>query len=224
MSNKHPNNRPRAATPAEQIAEATRVLDTLKAGRVKLAERAAECAEACKALAYSAHAMHDAEASRDLSAARAEALDVDQRLCEHDHAIVEAERRLQQAHEVEAEAADREEALALRKAVRDFVDAARRVDHALSMLAADGHALIDAHAQMTRLGCQFPSGAQLESLGHISLRAAIMSTPWARTVETVPPGQRSRTFRVLAEGWAANIEANNIRQRLAEQTNKPEAA
>jgi hypothetical protein len=66
------------------------MLDSLKAERVK-----------------ANHALHDAEASRDLSAARAEAFDLELRLREHDHAISEAERRLQQAHAVEAKAADR---------------------------------------------------------------------------------------------------------------------
>lgn len=44
-----------------------------------------------------------------------------------------------------------------------------------------------------------------------------MQTPWGRSVEAVPPGQR-RSFRSLVEGWANNIETNHIKPRLGEQT------
>jgi hypothetical protein len=135
------------------------------------------------------------------------------------YAISEAEQCLAQARLVEARAEDREQARALRAALKQFVEAGRRVDHALGLLARDGHALVDAHAQLTRLGCAFPSGAQLVALGDICLRTAIMSTPWARSVETVAPNQR-RSFRGLIEGWASNIEENNIKPRLDEQTNE----
>jgi hypothetical protein len=100
MSHKqHENHKPQGKSSpiVDDVAAAVRMLDNLKAERVKLAERAAEYAESVKRLSYASHALHDAEATRDLSAARAEAFDVEHRLREHDHAIAEAERRLQQA-------------------------------------------------------------------------------------------------------------------------------
>jgi hypothetical protein len=212
VSNKQPS-------PAEVVAAAERMLDALKAERVKLAERAAECAESMRRLAFGTHALHDPESSRELNTVRAESIDVDARLREHDVAISEAERRLAAARDAEARAADREAALALRRATRAFVEAGRAVDHALALLARHGHALIDVHSQLARHGTAFPSVAQLESLGHICLRTAIMNTPWARTVEHVAPGQR-RSFASPVEGWAANIEQNSIKPRLGEQTNE----
>ena len=116
-----------------------------------------------------------------------------------------------------ARAEDREQAKQLRKAVHEFVEAGREVDHALASLAEHGFALEEALSEIHALGCAFPTHRQLDSLGHICLRSAIMSTPWARSVETVPPGQRGRTFRALAEEWGARVEENNIAPRLGEQ-------
>jgi hypothetical protein len=218
---KHQTNK--QPSPAEQVAEAERVISELETKRQVLAEKSTEISEERKRLAYGAHAAFDAEASARLSDLRSAAIDAEQQLTELDAALSTARGKLEAARLAEAKAADREEALALRRATRQFVEAGRRVDHALALLAADGHALVDAHRQLARHGCQFPSSQQLESLGLICLRSAIMSTPWARTVDTVPPGQRARTFRMLTEGWAANIEANNIKPRLGEQTNNEAA-
>ena len=116
----------------------------------------------------------------------------------------------------QARAEDREQAEKLRKAVEYFLKAGTAVDGALSALAHNGHALTEALHQIHALGAQFPTTQQLDALGHICLRSALMQTPWARSVETVPPGQR-RSFRSLVEGWATNLEANHIRPRLGEQ-------
>jgi hypothetical protein len=224
VSKQQQPNKERPRSPVEAIAAAEQTLAALEQKRAKLAERATEIAEERKRLAFSAHASFDQTASARLSDLRSEVIDAEQQVAEVDDAIKTARGRLAEAQAAQAKAQDREQALALRRATREFVEAGRRVDHALSLLAADGHALIDAHSALARLGCKFPTVDQVSALGHIALRAALMSTPWSRTVETVPPGQRSRTFRVLTEQWAANIETNNIKPRLGEQTNKPEEA
>jgi hypothetical protein len=213
MSNKQ--NKQQSA--AEEVAEAVRVLDALKDERRALAAKAAELNEATARLAYGTHALHDPSSTKELSAVRADTQNVATQMREHDFAIVTAEQSLAQARQALDAEADVAHAHALRRAVSGFVDAGRRVDHALSLLARDGHALVEAHARLAELGCAFPSGTQLDALGHLCLRSAIMQTPWARSVETVPPNQR-RSFRSLIDGWASNIEANNIRPRLGEQT------
>jgi hypothetical protein len=204
-------------SPAEIVADAERVVASLDAKRQVVAERAVEHGKARERLAFAAHAQLDVEAGRELAEARDAALAAEREVAEIDSAMATARARLAEAKALEAKAADREQAKALRAAVRKFVEAGQRVDHALGMLARDGHALSDALREVHRLGCQFPSAQQLDTLGHICLRAAIMQTPWVRSVETVPPGQR-RSFRSLVEGWAANIEASNVKPRLGEST------
>jgi hypothetical protein len=207
----------------QTVAECERVIAELERKRQAIAERQAELNATRDRLAYSAHAGLDAAAGRELAVSRTQVLDAEQQLIEIDAALATARQRLQQAQLAHARAEDREQAKALRLALRQFVEAGMAVDRALGALAHNGHALTEALRKVHALGCQFPTQQQLDSLGHICLRSAIMQTPWARSVETVPPGQR-RSFRSLIEAWAANVEGNNIKPRLGEQTNSEEAA
>jgi hypothetical protein len=141
------------------------VLDGLKAEREILATKALANQDVVRRYSFAAHAEHDAEATRQLSAARAESLGIDQRLREHDCAISEAELRLQQAQLVASRAADVDHAKMVRKAAQQFAEAGVRVDQALSALAHAGHSLVETHARLSELGVAFPSGAQLDALG-----------------------------------------------------------
>jgi chromosome segregation ATPase len=208
MSKQH--HRPAAPSPAQQIAEAEKIINELERKRSACVAKVAELTERRKQIAYSAHAAFDAEASREIGDVRADLIAAEHQVVELDAALVTARQRLQQAEAERAREADKAEARELRKALTEFVDAGRRVDHALELLARDGHALTDALRKI-----HTPSSAQMDSLGMLCLRTAIMQTPWARSVETVPPNQR-RSFRSLIEGWAANIENNNIKPRLNE--------
>lgn len=203
-------------TPQQAVAEATRILEMLKDERKSLAAKAAELSEASARLSYGTHALHDVESTRELATVRIDTEKVATRMREHDYAIVTAQEALAKARQELDREADKAHAHELRRAVANFIDAGRRVDHALNLLARDGEALEAAHSRLAELGCSFPSGAQLDSLGHLCLRSAIMRTPWHRSVETVPPHQR-RSFRSLIEGWASHIEQNNIKPRLGEQ-------
>ena len=136
----------------------------------------------------------DSEATKQLAALTERALRRDRELGDIEAALTTARQRLQQAQLAQARAEDREQAKALRQALRQFVEAGVAVDRALSALAHNGHTLTEALRKVHALSCVFPTQQQLYSLGHICLRSALMQTPWARSVETVPPGQR-RSFR-----------------------------
>jgi hypothetical protein len=178
MSNNHHHQQAKPAP--SPVAAAERVVATLAAKRQSAVERAGEYAKVREALAFKAHALHDVEAGRELAEARDQELAAQRMVAELDAALATAQARLGEAQQAQARAADREQAKRLRAAVRNFVEAGQRVDHALGLLARDGHALTDALREVHRLGCQFPSAQQLDSLGHICLRAAIMQTPWVR--------------------------------------------
>ena len=221
MSNKQ--NQSQRPTPQQTVADAEHTIVALEEKQAALnQQREAADAERSR-IAFAAHAQSDPEASRQLAALTEQALRRDREAGDIIAALATAHHRLQQARQAEAKAAEVAQAKELRAAVREFVDAGARVDHALGLLARDGRALTDALRKVHALGCAFPSGEQLDSLGHICLRSSIMQTPWVRSVETVAPGQR-RSFRSLVEGWASNIEQNNIRPRLGEQTKTTEAA
>jgi hypothetical protein len=197
------------------LAEAERTIAELEHKAKSLATaREADDAERSR-LAFAAHARSDPAASKALAALTERALRRERELGDIAAALTTARARLATATAEAAKQEDRAQARDLRAATREFIDAGRRVDQALSMLARSGAELIDAHRKINSLGCAFPSANQLDSLGHICLRSAIMQTPWVRSVETVAPGQR-RSFRSLIETWAANIESNNIRPRLGE--------
>jgi hypothetical protein len=78
---------------------------------------------------------------------------------------------------------------------------------------------------MHRAGSQFPSDAQLLSLGGRVLLGALGKTPFRRDFETLPPDQRSRTMSMVVQQWAGTVE-RSIQQRLGDgqTTNTTEAA
>jgi DNA repair ATPase RecN len=213
MSKQH--HRPQQQTPQQQVEAATKVRDKLKAERQQIATKAAELQEACKRIAFAAHGMGDAEASRELTTVRGESLNAERLLAEHDHAIAEAEQRLQQAHQAEAKAADAAQARQLRKAVERFASIGRDLDRLFQQIGERGAALQEALGEIHNYGSPFPTRQQLNVLGMIALRSSLQSTPWERAVERTSPGER-RSFGALCAGWRDTIEQSNIRPRLGE--------
>ena len=199
------------------IEKCEKTIASLEERRRLHVEKGLALADERAAIAFKVHGDNDAKARQRLTEIN-NALVV--HASEHESicaAVKEAEARLEAAKAAAAQAEDRAQAKLLRAAVAEFVECGRRVDHALSLLAADGYALVETHQSSLGLVVMFPSGQQLDSLGHICLRTAIMSTPWSRSVEAVPPNQR-RSFRSLIEAWTSNIEQNNIGPRLGEQS------
>jgi hypothetical protein len=224
MSSKHHDarSREREANKRPQVSPveaATKVRDKLKLEREQIATRAAELQEGCKRVAFQAHGMGDAEASRELSSMRAESLNAERLLQEHDHAIAEAEQLLAQAHQAEAKAADAEQARQLRKAVERFASIGRELDRLFAQIGERGVELQQALSEIHQHGSAFPTQQQLSVLGMIALRSSLQSTPWERAVERTSPGER-RSFGGLCQGWADTIIEHNVKPRLGETSNE----
>jgi hypothetical protein len=100
VSNKH-NNKPQPS-PAELIGQAESTIAALEAKREQLQQRVAEHASARERLSFQAHAMHDVEASRELSEAREAALHAERELSEVDSALTTARLRLDEARAAQA--------------------------------------------------------------------------------------------------------------------------
>jgi hypothetical protein len=124
-------------------------------------------------------------------------------------AIAEATRRLAAADAAEALAADKDNARKLREVVDQFMEHAIAIDQAFQTVTKEAVALEEALKQIHSLGCQFPSRAQLDSLGARALLTALQSTPWRREFETISPSQR-QSFASLAGQWVDRIIANHI--------------
>jgi hypothetical protein len=207
---------------AVTVANALALLERFRRERDELTARKATLAENRRAAAFTAHA-GDGSASKLLNGLHREAAELESRLVSIDDAIAEAGRRVDQARAAEARAADREQALALRQALADFVAAGKGCDAALELLISASTDLRSGITAMNRLGCSHPSHAQLDALGSLALRSAIMATPWARDIERVGPLEK-KTFSGLVAAWAAQVE-RSISARLADvQPDTNEAA
>jgi hypothetical protein len=165
-------------------------------------------------VAFKAHTGSKAERAK-LDHINKEALTQEYELRSLDSAITEATTRLAEARRQEALLADRAQAEQLRSAVDRFVQHGNDLDRALQQMAAHGKALRDSLNEIHNLGSPFPSHAQLDALGALAMKAALMATTWKHAFETVPPKDR-HNFADLVNGWAQRIEENSISPRLQE--------
>jgi hypothetical protein len=211
MSNR-PNNQTR-------VADAEQVIANLESKRAALIERGNEMATIRASYAYAAHARDDKVARAKLDQINRETAEHGSELASIDAALKTAQQRLEAAQRAEARAADREQAKALRDAVRQFVQHAAGVDSALEVLVASCNGLQESLTAMHRAGSQFPSDAQLQSLGGRVLLGALSKTPFRRNFETLPPLERNRTMMQVAQQWGDTVE-RSIQQRLGDQTNE----
>jgi hypothetical protein len=200
------------------VTNAEQLFARFERERADLIERKAALAEKRRSVAYDAHA-GDGAASRVLDGMHAEAVRYDSRLAGLDDAIAEAKRRLEAARADEAKAADRAKAVELRAALQRFIQHAAGVDSALEVLVASCNGMADALTAMHYAGSQFPSDAQLQSLGGRVLLGALSKTPFRRSFETLPPLERDRSMARIAQQWSDTVE-RSIAQRLGDQTNE----
>jgi chromosome segregation ATPase len=197
------------------VEQAEKVVRDLEAKRQRLAEAQVRREEERRVIAYDAHADGNTKARARLDKLNAEAATHLNELASVEDAIQTAQAKLAAAQRDEAAAADREAAVELREEVQKFVALGQNLDQLFELLAVRGAELKETLTRIHSLGSQFPTYSQLEVLGSLSLRTAIMRTAWARCVEMVPPTQR-RSFAALVNEWAANIENNAIAPRLGE--------
>jgi hypothetical protein len=205
------------------VSNAEAMLQRFERERADLIERKAAIADRRRNVAYDAHA-GDAAAAKVVDDLHKEAIELETRLATIDAAISEATHRVKIAKQHEAKAADRERALLLRQALKQFVEHGAGVDAALEVLVASCNGLQESLTEMHGCGSSFPSDAQLQSLGGRVLLGALSKTPFRRNFETLPPLERNRTMTAVVQQWSDTV-GRSIRERLGEQTtNTPEAA
>jgi len=199
--------------PSVSAAEAA--ISNLEAKRSVLIERGSELATIRASVAYKALNDDDPTARETLSRVNKETAEHGSELASIDAALVTAKHRLEAAQRHEAKQADREQAKALRDAVRQFVQHAAGVDSALEVLISSCNGLQESLTAMHRCGSTFPSDAQLQSLGGRVLLGALSKTSFRRNFETLPPLERDRSMARIVQQWSDTVE-RSIKQRLGE--------
>ena len=169
------------------ICDAEAAISNLQAKRSILIERGSELATIRASVAYKALNDDDPTARETLSRVNKETAEHGSELASIDAALVTAKQRLGAAQRAEAKTADRAKAVELRAALKQFEQHAAGVDSALEVLIASCNGMQDALTAMHRCGSNFPSDAQLQSLGGRVLLGALSKTPFRRNFETVPP-------------------------------------
>ena len=203
---------------AVAVANAEQMLARFERERADLVERKAALAEKRRAVAFDAHSGNDA-AAKLLDGVHRETLELESRITGLDDAIAEARRRLEQAREHEARATDRAKAVELRAALKRFVEYGASVDAALEVLISSCNGMAESLDAMHRCGSNFPSDAQLQSLGGRVLLAGLSKTPFRRNFETLPPLERNRTMSMVVRQWSDTVE-RSIQQRFGGQSNE----
>jgi hypothetical protein len=201
------------------VADAEAAISNLEAKRDALVERGKERDQVRASYAFAAHARNDETARRKLDAINKETAEHGSELASIDAALVTARHRLEAAQRHEAKQADREQANALRDALRQFVQYAAGVDSALEVLISSCNGMQDALTAMHRCGSGFPTDAQLQSLGGRVLLGALSKTIFRRNFETLPPLERDRSMARIVQQWSDTVE-RSIAQRLGDQTNE----
>jgi hypothetical protein len=176
--------------------------------------QANELAETRQQIAFAAHT-GDQGARKKLDAINQQSSLHASELESVDAAISEATDRLEGARKDEAIAADRSDAHKLRKVLQKFCEHSAKLDAALSAAVTETQGMRETLNLMHSLGSDFPSHAQLDTLGALAMLTAMGRTPFHRSFEHLAPNQR-RTFTELVKGWCERIEPE-ISQRLGEQ-------
>ena len=205
------------------VSDAEAAITRLEGKRSELLARGDELATIRASVAYKALNDDDASARSALDRVNKETAEHGSELASLDCALATARQRLEAAQRYEAKQADRAKAVELRAALKQFEQHAAGVDSALEVLVSSCNGLQESLTLMHRCGSNFPTDAQLQSLGGRVLLGALSKTPFRRNFETVPPLERDRSMARIAQQWSDTVE-RSIQQRLGDQTNENEAA
>jgi hypothetical protein len=208
------NNKP---TIPPTVSDAQSVISNLEAKRDALVERGRQLDQVRASYAFAAHARDDKTARAKLDQVHRETAEHGSELASIDAALVTARHRLEAAQRHEAKQADRAKAVELRAALKQFEQHAAGTDAALSVLVESCNGMQDALTAMHRCGSNFPTDAQLQSLGGRVLLGALSKTPFRRNFETLPPLERDRSMARIVQQWSDTVE-RSIRERLGDQT------
>jgi hypothetical protein len=197
-------------TKPDAVAAAAATLSGFEKQRAALLDKQAMLAERLRVASYEAHAQGDVKLIDGLTE---EAVRLDHRIASLNDAIAEAERRLRHAQEAAARAAECEKAKELLDHLKQFRQYGDQIDRALQVLIVSTVGLQNTLTEINRCGSDFPSQAQLLSLGGRVLLGAMGKTPFRRNFETLPPLERDRSMAAIIEQWCTTVE-RTITQKL----------
>jgi hypothetical protein len=126
------------------------------------------------------------------------------------------------AQAIEAQAADRAQALQLREVLKDMRAAGEACDVAVSLLVEAGNRLSSSLDAVHAAGFSHPHHQQLLSMAERATVSALMKLPWKRAFPVLPPGQQTSFARFISE-WERMLQ-NTIRAKLGEAEQLTEAA
>jgi len=205
------------------VSDAEAAITRLEGKRSELLARGDELATIRASVAYKALNDDDASARSALDRVNKETAEHGSELASLDCALATARQRLEAAQRYEAKQADRAKAVELRAALKQFEQHAAGVDSALEVLVSSCNGLQESLTLMHRCGSNFPTDAQLQSLGGRVLLGVLSKTPFRRNFETLPPLERDRSMARIVAQWSDTVK-RSIQQRLGDQTNENEAA
>jgi hypothetical protein len=213
-------------TITETIEACEKIIADLEAQRAKTAARAGEISQLRQSCGYDAHAGEGAkskEAKAQLAKLNAEYLELSGTCESLDGALITARAKLAAATAAHEKVQAAENAIAIRKLLASFVEAARDADAGLRDFSNSAEELRRALNAIHIRGCEFPTTQQLLALGKFALLTHLGRSPWAREFEVIPPSAR-REFEPLVRVWVETIENNYIKPRLGEpEQSKDEA-
>jgi chromosome segregation ATPase len=131
-----------------------------------------------------------------------------------DSALKSAHQRVADLRAVEAQAADRAQALQLRVVVKEMRAAGEACDVAVSLLVEAGNRLSSSLDAVHAAGFSHPHHQQLLSMAERATVTKLMELPWKRAFPVLQPGQRTSFARFIGE-WEHMLE-NEIARRLGE--------
>lgn len=148
--------------PAEQaksnaVEAAEQTLRDLEAKRAACVQRGTDLADERANVAFAAHTGNDAKAAKRLEEIHKAIVVHSSELASLDAALKAAAAKLEAARAAEAREADKENALALREQLKEFLACDESLNEALEALAEEGALLHEAAARMRTLGCHFPT-------------------------------------------------------------------
>jgi hypothetical protein len=201
------------------VVDAEAAIANLTAKRDALVARGNELATIRASVAYKALNDDDAAAKQKLDQINKESVAHSHELASVDAALTTARTKLEAAKRHEAKQADRAKAVELRATLKRFAEYGAGVDAALEVLISSCNGMAESLDAMHRCGSNFPSDAQLLSLGGRVLLAGLSKTPFRRNFETLPPLERNRTMSTVVRQWSDTVE-RSIQQRLGDQSNE----
>jgi hypothetical protein len=233
MSKQQTNNKQQTVAEAEAttetVAQCERVFAELTERRTKLIERLGELERERGRVAYDALAhVGDGAAGKLLDKTIAETVKHAEHVKALDDALREAGRRLAAARQHEAQAADRQRALAAARAAEKCWEHGAGIEAALVRLREHINGRYEALRVMHQNGLRYPSFEQQDGLFYRRVVGVMYDTPLRPRFEVVPPGERAHTVTAVdADSWKPMVE-RNLAPRLGDgeqQTaTEPEAA